>query len=129
MTGVVRLTLVTVLLLLAHACGVAPEEAQLGTQKSGLGESCGLISTEYVDNDDGCDCPPDGDTSCDPDCADENPGGAAISEQPLLLTVRLVDGVLPGIQLDEASNCTAKAGQGRTKGMILALGDPADSNP
>lgn len=43
----------------------------------GSGNQCGLVPSEYIDVDDGCDCPDDGDVSCDPDCADANPRGGA----------------------------------------------------
>src|SRR5690606_14907537 len=36
--------------------------------------SCGEVPAEYVDDDEGCDCPADGTTSCDPDCVESNGG-------------------------------------------------------
>ena len=41
----------------------------------GSGGHCAVVPDEYIDADDGCDCPANGDQSCDPDCADGNEGG------------------------------------------------------
>ena len=42
---------------------------------SGPGD-CGHITLGYIGKNDGCDCPPDGSISCDPDCTEYgNPGG------------------------------------------------------
>jgi hypothetical protein len=41
-------------------------------------DQCEFVPPEFVDMNDGCDCPVDGDTSCDPDCTEHgNPGGAS----------------------------------------------------
>src|SRR5688572_17417067 len=56
--------------------GCASDKAEpVAQQQSELGAACGFVPQEYIFQDDGCDCPANGDTSCDPDCAEDNQGG------------------------------------------------------
>ncbi|HEY3501065.1 MAG TPA: SpvB/TcaC N-terminal domain-containing protein, partial [Polyangiaceae bacterium] len=64
------------LLGFAQSCGTGPDgDSNIGQQSLPIGENCSLVSPEFLGSGDGCDCPSDGDTSCDPDCAVENEGG------------------------------------------------------
>src|SRR5688572_5557189 len=64
------------LLALFQGCGTGPVGSDaVAVEKAALGVMCTLVPGEYVGQNDGCDCPSDGDTTCDPDCAAGNPGG------------------------------------------------------
>lgn len=64
-------------LLTTFGCASAdPRPAPVGVESAAVTVSCSDVPAEFVGVGDGCDCPADGRTSCDPDCSAGNPGGA-----------------------------------------------------
>jgi hypothetical protein len=58
-------------LMMMLGCEADPTaEKSVGSVAQAAVASCDWVASEYIDNADGCDCPLDGNTSCDPDCAD-----------------------------------------------------------
>src|SRR4051812_5748135 len=60
----------------ASGAPTSGEDVGVGVEQGAATASCSQVPTDVVGVGDGCDCPADGSTSCDPDCQVSNPGGA-----------------------------------------------------
>jgi len=77
-------------------------------------DSCDDVPSQFLDVDDGCDCPADGTESCDPDCEIDNGAGAfcgcdyCYSAQPPPPPPPMCDSVPPQyIGVDDGCDCPA----------------------
>ncbi len=101
---------------LGRTCGPGWSEQLPPPDPSQVGPSCGAVPARFVGVNDGCDCPSDGDTSCDPDCARGNGGGAGCGcdycYEPPPMQTNCVDVPTQYIGVNDGCDCPADGDQG-----------------